>query len=73
MSSAYKFTPVKHKGTEGETTVVDRVALFTDKDQNMVIKFMIRHTRRPEVIFPFFFFFFKSVFWSSINFYRLPA
>ncbi|RWR74823.1 DNA-directed RNA polymerase III subunit 2 isoform X2 [Cinnamomum micranthum f. kanehirae] len=47
--SAYKFTPVKHKGTEGETTVVDRVALFTDKDQNMVIKFMIRHTRRPEV------------------------
>ncbi|KAJ8646439.1 hypothetical protein MRB53_008187 [Persea americana] len=47
--SAYKFTPVKHKGTEGETTVVDRVALFTDKDQNMVIKFIIRHTRRPEV------------------------
>lgn len=54
MSSAYKFTPVKHKGTEGETTVVDRVALFTDKDQNMVIKFIIRHTRRPEVILPFF-------------------
>lgn len=47
--SAYKFTPQKYKGPQGETAVVDRVTLFTDKDNNLCIKFIIRHTRRPEV------------------------
>lgn len=38
-----------YKGTEGETAVVDRVALFSDKDSKLCIKFLIRNTRRPEV------------------------
>ena len=29
--------------------VVDKVALCNDKDSNMCIKFLTRHTRRPEV------------------------
>lgn len=29
---------------------MDRVALTTDRNNNLCIKFMIRHTRRPEVI-----------------------
>jgi hypothetical protein len=29
--------------------VVDRVALYNDKDSNMCIKVLTRHTRRPEV------------------------
>ncbi|KAE9446843.1 hypothetical protein C3L33_21268, partial [Rhododendron williamsianum] len=38
-----------YKGPEGETAVVDRVALFSDKSFNLNVKFIIRHTRRPEV------------------------
>ncbi|XP_010536382.1 PREDICTED: DNA-directed RNA polymerase III subunit 2 [Tarenaya hassleriana] len=37
------------KGHEGETQVVDRVALCSDRNNNMCIKFLIRHTRRPEL------------------------
>ncbi|KAH6772430.1 nuclear RNA polymerase C2 [Perilla frutescens var. hirtella] len=37
------------KGIEGETPVVDRVSLCTDRNNNISIKFMIRHTRRPEI------------------------
>ncbi|KAJ6677450.1 DNA-DIRECTED RNA polymerase I SUBUNIT 2 [Salix viminalis] len=37
------------KGTEGESCVVDRVALCSDKNNNLCIKYKIRHTRRPEV------------------------
>ncbi|KAK1372477.1 hypothetical protein POM88_028670 [Heracleum sosnowskyi] len=37
------------KGIEGETTVMDRVALSTDRNDNLSITFMIRHTHRPEV------------------------
>lgn len=47
--SQYKSSRQTHKGTEGETNVVDRVALCSDRNNNMCIKFMIRHTRRPEV------------------------
>ncbi|KAA8519299.1 hypothetical protein F0562_013555 [Nyssa sinensis] len=47
--SAYKPSKQTYKGPEGETAVVDRVALFSDKNNNLCIKFMIRHTRRPEV------------------------
>lgn len=50
MGSVFKFTPLKYKGPDGETTAVDRVALVTDKDHNLAVKFIIRHTRRPEVI-----------------------
>ncbi|KAF6143408.1 hypothetical protein GIB67_029577 [Kingdonia uniflora] len=38
-----------YKGPEGETAVVDKVSLFSDKDNNQCYKFLIRHTRRPEV------------------------
>ncbi|TXG71432.1 hypothetical protein EZV62_000011 [Acer yangbiense] len=45
------YRPAKstYKGPEGETCVVDRVALCSDKDGNRRIKFIIRQTRRPEV------------------------
>ncbi|KAJ4768843.1 DNA-directed RNA polymerase subunit beta [Rhynchospora pubera] len=36
-------------GVEGETTVIDRVILYKDSNDKMPIKFIIRHTRRPEV------------------------
>ncbi|PIN14066.1 RNA polymerase III, second largest subunit [Handroanthus impetiginosus] len=47
--SAYKPSRQTYKGPEGETAVVDRVALCSDRNNNLCIKFMIRHTRRPEV------------------------
>ncbi|KAL1537737.1 DNA-directed RNA polymerase III subunit 2 [Salvia divinorum] len=47
--SQYKSSKQTYKGTEGDTTVVDRVALCTDKNSNLCIKYMIRSTRRPEV------------------------
>lgn len=37
------------KGSEGESCVVDRVALYNDRNNNLCYKFLIRHTRRPEV------------------------
>lgn len=45
---AYKYSSQRYKGAEGET-VVDRVALFSNKRNELCVKFMIRHTRRPEV------------------------
>lgn len=47
--SSYKPSRQTYKGPEGETAVVDRVALCSDKNNNLCIKFMIRHTRRPEI------------------------
>lgn len=47
LSSAYRSNAQSFKGHGGE--VVDRVVLCSDKDKNMCIKFLIRHTRRPEV------------------------
>ncbi|WOH04390.1 hypothetical protein DCAR_0623799 [Daucus carota subsp. sativus] len=47
--SFYKDSWQTYKGPEGETAVVDRVALSTDRNANLSITFMIRHTRRPEV------------------------
>ncbi|KAK9282832.1 hypothetical protein L1049_011055 [Liquidambar formosana] len=47
--SDYKPSRQTFKGPEGETSVVDRVALCSDRNSNMSIKFIIRHTRRPEV------------------------
>ncbi|KAJ9190530.1 hypothetical protein P3X46_001718 [Hevea brasiliensis] len=46
-----KYRPNKSifKGPEGESCVVDRVALSSDRNNNLSIKFIIRHTRRPEV------------------------
>lgn len=44
----YKPSILTYKGPEGETAVVDRVALFS-KNNNLCVKVMIRHTRRPEV------------------------
>lgn len=38
-----------YKGPEGETTVIDRVILCSDTNDKLCIKFIIRHTRRPEV------------------------
>lgn len=48
--SQYKSSKQTYKGVEGETPVVDRVALCSDRNNNMCVKFMIRHTRRPEVV-----------------------
>ncbi|XP_047167045.1 DNA-directed RNA polymerase III subunit 2 isoform X1 [Vigna umbellata] len=45
--SAYRSNAQSFKGHGGE--VVDRVVLCSDKDKNMCIKFLIRHTRRPEL------------------------
>ncbi|KAK9056091.1 hypothetical protein SSX86_027179 [Deinandra increscens subsp. villosa] len=45
----YRTSKQTYKGAEGEPAVVDRVALCSDKKQNLIVKFMIRHTRRPEV------------------------
>ncbi|KAK6158488.1 hypothetical protein DH2020_005802 [Rehmannia glutinosa] len=47
--SAYTSSKQTYKGPEGETPVVDRVVLCSDRNNNLCIKFMIRHTRRPEV------------------------
>ncbi|XP_057423347.1 DNA-directed RNA polymerase III subunit 2-like isoform X2 [Lotus japonicus] len=44
---AYRPARQTFKGHGGE--VVDRVVLSSDKDNNMCIKFLIRHTRRPEL------------------------
>ncbi|KAL3638170.1 DNA-directed RNA polymerase III subunit 2 [Castilleja foliolosa] len=47
---AYNRTPQRYNGAKAETpAVVDRVVLFSDRNNNLAIKFMIRHTRRPEV------------------------
>ncbi|KAK4587588.1 hypothetical protein RGQ29_018839 [Quercus rubra] len=45
----YKSSKQTFKGPEGEYCVVDRVALYNDRHNNISIKFLIRHTRRPEV------------------------
>ncbi|KAK3187779.1 hypothetical protein Dsin_027340 [Dipteronia sinensis] len=45
----YRSAKSTYKGPEGETCVVDRVALCSDNDSNRRIKFIIRQTRRPEV------------------------
>lgn len=45
----YIDTNARYKGPEGETTVVDRVMLCSDTDDKLCIKFIIRHTRRPEL------------------------
>ncbi|KAI3720441.1 hypothetical protein L6452_21357 [Arctium lappa] len=45
----YRTSKQTYKGAEGETAVVDRVALCSDKRNNLTVKFMVRHTRRPEV------------------------
>uniref|UniRef100_A0A7N2LV03 DNA-directed RNA polymerase subunit beta n=1 Tax=Quercus lobata TaxID=97700 RepID=A0A7N2LV03_QUELO len=45
----YKSSKQTFKGPEGESCVVDRVALYNDRHNNLSIKFLIRHTRRPEV------------------------
>ncbi|KAI3892847.1 hypothetical protein MKW92_036924 [Papaver armeniacum] len=47
----FGFNPAhqRHKGNTGETEVIDRVALFSDINNNLCMKFQIRHTRRPEI------------------------
>ncbi|PHT37337.1 DNA-directed RNA polymerase III subunit RPC2 [Capsicum baccatum] len=47
--SAYKPSRQTYKGPEGETAVIDRVALYYDRNNNLSIKFMIHHTRTPEI------------------------
>ncbi|KAF4400699.1 hypothetical protein G4B88_001254 [Cannabis sativa] len=47
--SDYKPAYQTFKGPEGESCVVDKVALYSDKNNNLCIKFIIRHTRRPEL------------------------
>ncbi|KAK1420274.1 hypothetical protein QVD17_21727 [Tagetes erecta] len=45
----YRTSKQTYKGAEGEPAVVDRVALCSDRGQNLVVKCVFRHTRRPEV------------------------
>ncbi|XP_074296012.1 DNA-directed RNA polymerase III subunit 2-like isoform X2 [Silene latifolia] len=40
---------VRHGGFDGDTAVVDRAALFSDRNGNMWINLVLRQTRRPEV------------------------
>ncbi|KAL5712792.1 DNA-directed RNA polymerase [Ranunculus cassubicifolius] len=47
--NAYRRTVQTYKGAKGESGVVDRVALFSDKDDSACFKFIIRETRRPEL------------------------
>ncbi|XP_039049458.1 DNA-directed RNA polymerase III subunit 2 [Hibiscus syriacus] len=47
--SAYRPAKEYYKGPEGETCVLDRVSLSNDRNGNPSIKFLIRHTRRPEL------------------------
>ncbi|KAL1218047.1 DNA-directed RNA polymerase III subunit 2 [Cardamine amara subsp. amara] len=47
--SQYRPAREYFKGPEGETQVVDRVALCSDKNGQLCIKYIIRHTRRPEL------------------------
>ncbi|KAH9752407.1 DNA-directed RNA polymerase III subunit 2 [Citrus sinensis] len=47
--SRYRSARQTYKGPDGETCVVDRVALCSDKNGDLCIKFLIRHTRRPEL------------------------
>ncbi|KAL6582988.1 hypothetical protein OROMI_005066 [Orobanche minor] len=46
--SLYNDTPLRYSGDKGETAVVDRVVLTSDRNNNLCVKFMIRHTRRPD-------------------------
>ncbi|CAO2814458.1 unnamed protein product [Amaranthus hypochondriacus] len=47
--SQYRSTPVKHSGLAGDNSVVDKVALFSDKDGNLRINLIIRQQRIPEI------------------------
>ncbi|KAF7825950.1 DNA-directed RNA polymerase III subunit 2 isoform X1 [Senna tora] len=47
--SAYRPSREKFSGPEGESCVVDRVILCSDKNNMMCINFLFRHTRRPEL------------------------
>lgn len=47
--SDYRPANATYKGPEGETTVIDRVLLSSDPNGKLCIKFIVRHTRRPEV------------------------
>ncbi|VFQ87924.1 unnamed protein product [Cuscuta campestris] len=48
-ASAFKVMKQHYNCPDGQTSSVDRVALFSDKNNNLCVKFMIRHTRRPEL------------------------
>uniref|UniRef100_A0A1J3DA34 DNA-directed RNA polymerase subunit beta n=1 Tax=Noccaea caerulescens TaxID=107243 RepID=A0A1J3DA34_NOCCA len=47
--SQYRPAREYFKGPEGETQVVDRVAICSDRNGHLCIKYIIRHTRRPEL------------------------
>ncbi|KAI3974982.1 hypothetical protein MKX01_005093 [Papaver californicum] len=49
LNVGFKPAYERYKCTKGETEVIYRVALFSDINNNLCIKFQIRHTRRPEV------------------------
>lgn len=59
---------------------MDRVALCSDRNNNLSVKLMVRHTRRPEVSvhdFIIFFFFVKNVyfvvsFFGCVNDMHIP-
>lgn len=49
VDGAYNRTPQTYKGAAGECSVVDKVLLTSNDEQQFVVKCLIRQTRRPEV------------------------
>eukprot|EP00884_Botryococcus_braunii_P009393 jgi/Botrbrau1/18455/Bobra.0072s0038.1 len=45
----YKDVPVSWKGPPGEPCIVERVLLTSNDEFHLIVKVMIRHTRRPEL------------------------
>ncbi|GBG88963.1 hypothetical protein CBR_g48573, partial [Chara braunii] len=48
--SAYKPTHQTWKGPSGECCVIDKVLLTSNDENSFIVKALVRHTRRPEVI-----------------------
>ncbi|XP_061988708.1 DNA-directed RNA polymerase III subunit 2-like [Rosa rugosa] len=47
--TGHRPAPLKYKGPEGESYVLDKVSMYPDTYNNLQCKFLVRHTRRPEV------------------------
>ena len=45
----YKSTPSTYKGPHGEISVIDKVLITSNDETDMIVKTLVRQTRRPEV------------------------
>ncbi|KAL6176568.1 hypothetical protein ACLB2K_053201 [Fragaria x ananassa] len=48
-TAGHRPAPLKYKGPQGESYVLDKVSMYPDTYNNLQCKFLVRHTRRPEV------------------------